>query len=225
MKLKNKIAIITGGGKGIGKEICLGLAKEGAKIIIADLDKENSSNVVETIIQNGGDAIYVETNVSSEQSVKNLITKSINKFNQIDILINNAGIRHVKKLEDHNLNDWNDMISVNLTGPYICCQAVIPQMKKIGKGKIINFGSIASFMGRPDRVGYVAAKSGVLGLTRALAGSESQEVELIFISHDGKTAEILGNAFAEDLGFTNVYVLDGGIQSWINSNKPLEKDN
>ena len=76
MKLKNKIAIITGGGKGIGKEICLGLAKEGAKIIIADLDKENSSNVVETIIQNGGDAIYVETNVSSEQSVKNLITKS-----------------------------------------------------------------------------------------------------------------------------------------------------
>ena len=131
MKLKNKIAIITGGGKGIGKEICLGLAKEGAKIIIADLDKENSSNVVETIIQNGGDAIYVETNESSEQSVKNLITKSINKFNQIDILINNAGIRHVKKLEDHNLNDWNDMISVNLTGPYICCQAVIPQMKKI----------------------------------------------------------------------------------------------
>ena len=98
-----------------------------------------------------------------------MITKSINKFNQIDILINNAGIRHVKKLEDHNLNDWNDMISVNLTGPYICCQAVIPQMKKIGKGKIINFGSIASFMGRPDRIGYVAAKSGVLGLTRALA--------------------------------------------------------
>jgi len=98
-----------------------------------------------------------------------LISETINRFDQIDILINNAGIRHVKKLENHDLSDWDDMISVNLTGPYICCQAVIPEMKKIGKGKIINFGSIASFMGRPDRVGYVAAKSGILGLTRALA--------------------------------------------------------
>ena len=153
MKLKNKVAIVTGGGKGIGEEICLGLAKEGAKVVVADLDKENSSNVVAEIIKNSGDAIYVETDVSNEVSVKNLISETINRFDQIDILINNAGIRHVKKLEHHDLSDWNDMISVNLTGPYICCQAVIPEMKKIGKGKIINFGSIASFMGRPDRVG------------------------------------------------------------------------
>ena len=75
MKLKNKVAIVTGGGKGIGEEICLGLVKEGAKIVIADLDKENSSNVIKAIIQNGGDAIYVETNVSNEQSVKNLISE------------------------------------------------------------------------------------------------------------------------------------------------------
>lgn len=169
MKLKNKVAIVTGGGKGIGEEICLGLAKEGAKVVVADLDKENSSNVVKEIVKNNGDAIYIETDVSNEASVKNLISETINRFDQIDILINNAGIRHVKKLEHHDLSDWNDMISVNLTGPYICCQAVIPEMKKIGKGKIINFGSIASFMGRPDRVGYVAAKSGILGLTRALA--------------------------------------------------------
>ena len=169
MKLKNKVAIVTGGGKGIGEEISLGLAKEGAKVVVADLDQENSSNVVTEIIKNSGDAIYVETDVSNEASVKKLISETINRFDQIDILINNAGIRHVKKLENHDLSDWNDMISVNLTGPYICCQAVIPEMKKIGKGKIINFGSIASFMGRPDRVGYVAAKSGILGLTRALA--------------------------------------------------------
>ena len=169
MKLKNKVAIVTGGGKGIGEEISLGLAKEGAKVVVADLDQENSSNVVAEIIKNSGDAIYVETDVSNEASVKNLISETINRFDQIDILINNAGIRHIKKLENHDLSDWDDMISVNLTGPYICCQAVIPEMKKIGKGKIINFGSIASFMGRPDRVGYVAAKSGILGLTRALA--------------------------------------------------------
>ena len=117
MKLKNKVAIVTGGGKGIGEEISLGLAKEGAKVVVADLDKENSSNVVKEILKNSGKAIYVETDVSNEASVKNLISETINRFDQIDILINNAGIRHVKKLENHDLSDWNDMISVNLTGP------------------------------------------------------------------------------------------------------------
>jgi len=169
MKLQNRVAIVTGGGKGIGREICLGLSKQGAKIVIAELDIENSNKVIEEIKDSGSEAISIKTDISNENSVKNLILETIKKFNKIDILINNAGIRHVKKLDDHNLNDWNDMLSVNLTGPYICCKAVIPEMKKVGKGKIINFGSIASFMGRPDRVGYVAAKSGVLGLTRALA--------------------------------------------------------
>jgi NAD(P)-dependent dehydrogenase (short-subunit alcohol dehydrogenase family) len=169
MKLQNRVAIVTGGGKGIGREICLGLSKEGAKVVIAEIDIENSNKVIKEIKDNGSDAIAIKTDISNEDSVKNLILETIKKFNKIDILINNAGIRHVKKLDDHNLNDWNDMLSVNLTGPYICCKAVIPEMKKTGKGKIINFGSIASFMGRPDRVGYVAAKSGVLGLTRALA--------------------------------------------------------
>ncbi len=169
MKLQSRVAIVTGGGKGIGREICLGLSKQGAKIVIAELDIENSNKVIEEIKDSGSEAIAIKTDISNENSVKNLIFETIKKFNKIDILINNAGIRHVKKLDDHNLNDWNDMLSVNLTGPYICCKAVIPEMKKVGKGKIINFGSIASFMGRPDRVGYVAAKSGVLGLTRALA--------------------------------------------------------
>ncbi len=169
MKLKNRVAIVTGGGKGIGREICIGLSKEGAKIVIADLDKENSSKVINDIKNVGSDAIAVETDISNESSVDTLILETTKKFGKIDILINNAGVRQVKKLADHNLKDWNDMLSVNLTGPYICSKAAIPEMKKVGKGKIINFGSIASFMGRPDRVGYVAAKSGVLGLTRALA--------------------------------------------------------
>ena len=98
-----------------------------------------------------------------------MVDQTIKHYGKIDILINNAGIRHVKKLLDHTKQDWDDMISVNLTAPFLASQAVIPHMIKNGKGKIINFGSIASFMGRPDRVGYVAAKSGVLGLTRALS--------------------------------------------------------
>ena len=169
MKLENKVAIVTGGGKGIGAEICLGLAKEGAKIVIAEMDIESGKNTQKKIIENGGDAIVVDTNVADEISVNNMAQEAVKKFSKIDILINNAGIRHINNILDHTKKRWDEMLSVNLTGPYLCCKAVIPHMIKNGKGKIVNFGSIASFMGRPDRVAYVAAKTGVLGLTRALA--------------------------------------------------------
>tara|TARA_B110001454_G_scaffold214920_1_gene235481 strand:- start:2490 stop:3269 length:780 start_codon:yes stop_codon:yes gene_type:complete len=169
MKLKDRVAIVTGGGKGIGEEICLGLSREGAKIVIAEIDIENSEEVIKKIQNNGSEAIVIKTDVSDENSINNMVEEAIKHFGKIDILINNAGIRHIKKLLDHTKKDWDEMIAVNLTGPYLSCKAVIPHMIKQGKGKIVNFGSIASFMGRPDRVGYVAAKSGVLGLTRALA--------------------------------------------------------
>ena len=169
MKLKDRVAIVTGGGKGIGEEICLGLAKEGAKIVIAEIDIANSENAKKKILDAGSEAIIVKTDVSKKDSINEMVEKTIQTYGKIDILIINAGIRHVKKLLDHTKQDWDDMISVNLTAPFLASQAVIPHMIKNGKGKIINFGSIASFMGRPDRVGYVAAKSGVLGLTRALS--------------------------------------------------------
>ena len=169
MKLKDRIAIITGGGKGIGAEICLRLASEGAKIVIAEMDIKNGEKISKKIQDNNGEAIVVETNVAKEDSVNNMVDVAIKKFGKIDILIHNDGIRHINNILDHTKKQWDEMISVNLTRPYLCCKAVIPHMIRNGKGKIINFGSIASFMGRPDRVAYVAAKTGVLGLTRALA--------------------------------------------------------
>ena len=169
MKLKDRVAIVTGGGKGIGQEICLGLVKEGAKIVIAEIDIENSEKAKTKIIDAGSEAIIIKTDVSNQKSINEMVEHAIKHFGKIDILINNAGTRHVKKLLDHTKQDWDDMISVNLTAPFLASQAVIPHMIRNGKGKIINFGSIASFMGRPDRVAYVAAKTGVLGLTRALA--------------------------------------------------------
>ena len=169
MKLENKVAIVTGGGKGIGAEICLRLVKEGAKIVIAEMDIKSGENIQKKIIENKGEAIVINTNVADEVSVNNMADEAVKKFGKIDILINNAGIRHINNILDHTKKQWDEMISVNLTGPYLCCKAVIPHMIKNGKGKIVNFGSIASFMGRPDRVAYVAAKTGVLGLTRALA--------------------------------------------------------
>ena len=127
----------------------------------------NQNNLYYGSIDYNNNPCYIQTaklvveDIKEVNKQKDIVLKvDPDDFSFYDLLV---------KLDDHNLNDWNDMLSVNLTGPYICCKAVIPEMKKVGKGKIINFGSIASFMGRPDRVGYVAAKSGVLGLTRALA--------------------------------------------------------
>ena len=198
MKLKDRVAIVTGGGKGIGEEICLGLSREGAKIVIAEIDIENSEEVIKIIQNNGNEAIVIKTDVSDENSINNMVEEAIKHFGKIDILINNAGIRHIKKLLDHTKKDWDEMIAVNLTGPYLSCKAVIPHMIKQGKGKIVNFGSIASFMGRPDRVGYVAAKSGVLGLTRALAVDLTRKNINVNTICPGLISTPFNKKFAED---------------------------
>jgi len=198
MKLKDRVAIVTGGGKGIGEEICLGLSREGARIVIAEIDIENSEEVIKKIQNNGSEAIVIKTDVSEENSINNMVAEAIKHFGKIDILINNAGIRHIKKLLDHTKKDWDEMIAVNLTGPYLSCKAVIPHMIKQGKGKIVNFGSIASFMGRPDRVGYVAAKSGVLGLTRALAVDLTRKNINVNTICPGLISTPFNKKFAED---------------------------
>ena len=164
--LKNKNAIITGGAQGFGLDIAKRFLQSGAKVIIWDSDEKELKKASKLINDQNLSCDVVD--VSDPKNVDDIVNK-IGSKTKIDILINNAGIRHVKKLLDHTKQDWDDMISVNLTAPFLASQAVIPHMIKNGKGKIINFGSIASFMGRPDRVGYVAAKSGVLGLTRALS--------------------------------------------------------
>ena len=166
-RLEGQIAIITGGARGIGEGICEVFCKEGATVALWDvLDGEE---VVNKISEKGGSIFYHKVDVTDQESVDTAVSEIIEKYQKIDILINNAGIRHINNILDHTKKQWDEMLSVNLTGPYLCCKAVIPHMIKNGKGKIINFGSIASFMGRPDRVAYVAAKTGVLGLTRALA--------------------------------------------------------
>ena len=128
MKLENKVAIVTGGGKGIGAEICLKLAKEGAKIDIAEMDIKSGEDIKKKIIENKGEAIVVNTNVADEVSVNNMANEAVKKFSKIDILINNAGIRHINNILDHTKKQWDEMISVNLTGPYLCCKAVITHM-------------------------------------------------------------------------------------------------
>src|SRR4030042_728283 len=142
MRLKDKVAIITGGARGIGRAYALRLAKEGAKIVIADILEGQA--VVEEIEAKGGEALYVNTDVTREESVKEMARKVVERFGRIDILVNNAALfaNLLKKpFWEIPVQEWDAVMAVNLKGPFLCSKAVYPQMKKQGKGKIINISS------------------------------------------------------------------------------------
>ncbi len=169
MRLKNKTAIVTGGGSGIGAAVCREYSREGAVVMVADIDSQSAQEAARSLHEVGGVVRALQVDITDQASVDGMVRSALNAFGQIDILVNNAGARIIKGFSQHTLDDWDQMLRINLTGPFICAQAVIPQMLKQGSGKIINLASIASFMGRPNRCAYVAAKTGLLGLTRAVA--------------------------------------------------------
>ncbi|MGD9867686.1 MAG: SDR family NAD(P)-dependent oxidoreductase [Hyphomicrobiales bacterium] len=193
MRLKDKVAIVTGGGKGIGAAISAAYVKEGAKLLIADIDVKSAKDTASKL----GKVEVVGTDISDPASVKAMAKAAMDAYGRIDVLVNNAGARIIKGVMQHTLDDWNKMISINLTGPFLCAQAVIPQMLKQGGGRIINLASIASFRGRPNRVAYVAAKTGVLGLTRALAADLSGKNILVNAIAPGMIASPFNQSFAE----------------------------
>lgn len=170
MRLKGKVAIVTGGARGLGKTYALGLAQEGARVVVADtLD---GRGVIEAIEEKGGEALALRTDVSDETSTQEMSRKTIECFGRVDILINNAAIFASivrKPFYEISGQEWDDVIRVNLKGLFLCCKAVYPHMKKQGKGKIINISSGTWFKGSPFFLHYATSKAGVVGFTRALA--------------------------------------------------------
>ncbi len=170
MRLNGKVAIVTGGGSGMGRAIALAYAKEGAKVAVADINIEAARETVAQLqAQTQAEAFPVQVDVTRKAQTVEMAQAVLQRFGRIDVLVNNAGARCLKGFLDHTEEDWHRMIDINLTGHFFCSQAVVPSMLKTGKGKIINLASIAAHTGRPDRVAYVAAKAGVMGLTRAMA--------------------------------------------------------
>ena len=198
MRLAGKVALITGGGKGIGEAICRAYGTEGATVAVADIDLEGARRVVEHIGDSGGTATAVEVDVARSASVAAMVDEVIREHGRIDVLVNNAGVRTIKGFLEHTEDDWNRMLAVNLTGPFLCSRAVLPSMLAIGKGKIINLASIASFTGRPGRAGYVAAKTGLLGLTRAMAVDMAGRNIYVNAIAPGLIASPFNASFAED---------------------------
>ena len=172
MRLKNKIAIITGGGQGIGRTYAIKFAEEGAKVIIADISKDKPQAVIDEIISKGYEANAFQTDITIEESTIELARKVTEKYGRIDILINNAAIFStikIKPIEDLTVAEWDSLMAVNLKGLFLTCKAVIPVMKAQKKGKIINISSATFFMGKPFYIHYVTSKAGIIGFTRALA--------------------------------------------------------
>ena len=170
MKLKDKVAIVTGAARGLGKAYAVRLCEEGARVSVADILDPNG--VKQVIEEKGGEALALQTDVSDEKSTWEKAERTIERFGKIDILVNNAAIfaSIVKKpFYELSAQEWDDVIRVNLRGTFLCCKAVYPQMKKQGKGKIINVSSGTIFKGSPLFIHYVTSKGGVLAFTRALA--------------------------------------------------------
>ena len=165
--LKNKTAVITGGGSGIGRAIAAKFASRGARVQILEFNKIKGEEAVTKIIQDGGEAQFHECDVSKQDWVKEIITEITKKYN-IDILINNAGIAHVGNVENTSEEDMDRIYNANVKGVYNCISAVISSMKKNG-GCIINMASIASVVGIPDRFAYSMSKGAVLTMTYSIA--------------------------------------------------------
>jgi 3-oxoacyl-[acyl-carrier protein] reductase len=169
MRLKDKVAIVTGGARGIGKAVCLGFAREGAKVVIADLLNEDGKETERLIKRSSGEAIFCRCDVSKEDQVSKMVLTAANHFGGIDILVNNAGIDPRQDWSEISEVQWDRLFDVNLKSQFICAKTVFPYMKGRGKGKIINVSSVVFFLGFQDLLHYSASKGGVIGFTRALA--------------------------------------------------------
>lgn len=169
MRLTEKVAIVTGGGSGIGRQTVLTFAKEGAKVMIADIDYVAGEETLAMVEAIGGDAMFQQVEISKKQSVEDMVNTTVNVFGKVDILINNAGVTKDKMLGALTPKDWYSVIDVNLTGVMFCAQAVLPHMIEQGGGKIINTSSIAGVYGNIGQTNYAASKAGIIGLTKAWA--------------------------------------------------------
>jgi len=168
MRLKDKVAIVTGGAKGIGEAVAKKFAAEGAKVVICDLNEADVQKVVKEINDNGGTAIGVECNVANREQVNAMVQKTVESFGTVDILINNAGITRDAMLHKMTDEQWDAVMNVNLKGVFYCTQAVVPIMRDKAYGKIVNLSSVSRF-GNIGQANYAASKAGLVGFTRTVA--------------------------------------------------------
>jgi len=169
MRLKGKVAVVTGARRGIGRAIALEMAKEGAKIVVSDIDLKECEAVCDEIRKLGSEAIAVKCDVTKKDEVDEMMEKAVHKFGRIDIMANNAGVYVAKPLEQTTEKDWDFVVGINLKGVFLCSNAAARYMIRQKSGKIISTASIAGKVGFADSSAYCASKGGIISMTKELA--------------------------------------------------------
>ena len=169
MRLKNKVAVITGGAQGIGRAIALGMAREGAKVVVADLQSEKAHWVADEVKMLGGKALGFEVNVADESSVKRMAGATFAQFGRVDILVNDAGVYLKSSVVDMSEADWDRTLDINLGGNFLCCRAFVPAMREQKSGRIISMASGIGHYGMKQFSHYAASKAAIIGFVKSLA--------------------------------------------------------
>ena len=167
--LKDKVSIVTGGARGIGKAIALDLAKRGSHVVVSDVDLEGAEAVAKELEELGVQSLAIKADVSQALDVENLFSEVLEKFDKVDVLINNAGITRDTLLMRMKEEDWDLVLKINLKGAFLCTKQAIRPMMKQRSGKIINMASIVGVMGNAGQANYAASKAGLIGLTKSTA--------------------------------------------------------
>ncbi|MCE0762026.1 SDR family oxidoreductase [Pseudonocardia kujensis] len=170
--LTGKTAIITGSGQGIGSEFARSFAEAGAQVVVADLNEANAKNVATELCDGGGVALGVGVDVTDEGAVQSMMEAAVGEFGRIDVLVNGAAVFSsliMRPFEEIDSAEWRTVMDVNVTGVFLCCQAVAPVMRRQQAGRIINISSATVLGGRPNYLHYVTSKAALVGMTRSLA--------------------------------------------------------
>lgn len=174
-RLKDKTAVITGSGKGLGEAMALLFSREGAKIVVFDIDEPAGRETVEQIQEQGGEAIFVHGDVSNPDDAVRLINTAVDAYGRVDVLVNNAGVHVDRTVADTTEEEWDRILGVNLKGVFLCSKAAIPQMRRQGGGNIICISSISGLIGQLNQAAYNASKHGIIGLVRCMAYDHALE--------------------------------------------------
>ncbi len=168
MRLENRVAVITGAGGGIGRACAREFAREGARVVVADIDETRAGETIEAIKADGGEARAIRVDVSEEASVAALVRKTLETFGKVDILVNNAAVFFGGTVEETSFEDWNRQLAVNAGGVFLCSRAFLPELRKT-RGSIVNLSSVNGFFVEPMCAPYCATKAAIIGLTKGMA--------------------------------------------------------
>ena len=174
-RLAGKVALVTGGGTGIGKAIALAFAREGAQVAVAGRREEKLRETLDVMKTQGGEGLAVACDVSNGRDAERAVLETTQRFGKMNVLVNSAGVLHVSTIEGMSEGEWDHLMEINLKGPFLMSRAALPEFRKAGGGTIVNIGSVLGLIGMKDRAAYCASKGGLTLLTKAIALDHAHE--------------------------------------------------